>query len=219
MRVVRERKDFLTRSSRPPSGRANPSFGDDRVLIERYLERPRHIEMQVFGDTHGNVVHLFERDCSVQRRHQKVLEEAPAPGLSRQEAGNGRGGGRRGQGDRLHRRRHRRVHRRAGRALLLHGDEHAPAGRASGDRDDHRPRSGGVAAARGGRRAPAARAEGHLAQRGHAIEARIYAEDPQRDFLPATGRIAHLRFPRKARASASTPASSPAPRSRRGTTR
>ena len=58
------------------------SFGDDAVLVEKYVQRPRHIEIQVFGDTHGNCVYLFERDCSVQRRHQKVLEEAPAPGMT-----------------------------------------------------------------------------------------------------------------------------------------
>jgi 3-methylcrotonyl-CoA carboxylase alpha subunit len=61
---------------------AKNSFGDEAVLIEKYVQRPRHIEIQVFGDTQGNYVYLFERDCSVQRRHQKVLEEAPAPGLS-----------------------------------------------------------------------------------------------------------------------------------------
>ena len=61
---------------------ASASFGDDRVLIEKFITNPRHIEMQIFGDSHGNAIHLFERDCSLQRRHQKVIEEAPAPGMT-----------------------------------------------------------------------------------------------------------------------------------------
>ncbi|MBK7501552.1 MAG: acetyl/propionyl/methylcrotonyl-CoA carboxylase subunit alpha [Polaromonas sp.] len=82
MRIVEKAADFAAALSSCKREAIN-SFGDDNVLIEKYVQRPRHIEIQVFGDTHGNYVHLFERDCSVQRRHQKVLEEAPAPGLSR----------------------------------------------------------------------------------------------------------------------------------------
>ncbi len=81
MRAVDKAEDFdaaLASCKRE----ASSSFGDDAVLLEKYVQRPRHIEIQVFGDNHGNYVYLFERDCSVQRRHQKVLEEAPAPGLS-----------------------------------------------------------------------------------------------------------------------------------------
>ncbi|MDR7152388.1 3-methylcrotonyl-CoA carboxylase alpha subunit [Hydrogenophaga palleronii] len=81
MRVVEKSEDFAAALA-SCQREARNSFGSDAVLIEKYVLRPRHIEIQVFGDTHGNCVYLFERDCSVQRRHQKVLEEAPAPGLT-----------------------------------------------------------------------------------------------------------------------------------------
>ncbi len=81
MRAVDKADDFLAALASCKREAIN-SFGDDAVLIEKYVQRPRHIEIQVFGDTHGNYVYLFERDCSVQRRHQKVLEEAPAPGMT-----------------------------------------------------------------------------------------------------------------------------------------
>ena len=81
MRAVERSQDFADALASCKREAIN-SFGDDAVLIEKYVQRPRHIEIQVFGDTHGNCVYLFERDCSVQRRHQKVLEEAPAPGMT-----------------------------------------------------------------------------------------------------------------------------------------
>ena len=81
MRLVEKADDFIDALASCQREAAS-SFGNDHVLIEKYIQRPRHIEVQVFGDTHGNVVHLFERDCSLQRRHQKVIEEAPAPGMS-----------------------------------------------------------------------------------------------------------------------------------------
>ncbi|PIF16336.1 MULTISPECIES: acetyl/propionyl/methylcrotonyl-CoA carboxylase subunit alpha [unclassified Acidovorax] len=83
MRAVDKSEDFAAALESCKREAIN-SFGDDAVLVEKYVQRPRHIEIQVFGDTHGNCVYLFERDCSVQRRHQKVLEEAPAPGMTQE---------------------------------------------------------------------------------------------------------------------------------------
>ena len=78
------------------------SFGDDRVFIEKFIEQPRHIEIQVLGDQHGNILYLSERECSIQRRHQKVVEEAPSPFVTPEDAqGDGRAGGRAGAGGRL----------------------------------------------------------------------------------------------------------------------
>ena len=82
MRIVRDPAD-LEGALAAARREAASAFGDDTLLVERYVERGRHVEVQVLADSHGNVVHLFERDCSAQRRHQKVLEEAPAPGCPR----------------------------------------------------------------------------------------------------------------------------------------
>ena len=123
------------------------SFGDDRVFIEKFIEAPRHIEIQVLGDQHGNVLYLGERECSIQRRNQKVVEEAPSPfvtpemrkAMGEQAVALAKAVGyyqrRHGRADRQRRRPERQE-------LLLPRDEHPAAGRASGDRGSDRPRPG-----------------------------------------------------------------------------
>jgi 3-methylcrotonyl-CoA carboxylase alpha subunit len=192
MRVVRERPEFAA-SLEAARREAKSSFGDERVLIERYLERPRHIEVQVFGDAHGDVVHLFERDCSVQRRHQKVLEEAPAPNFARRrEIGEAAVAAARairytGAGTVEF------IAEQDGKFYFMEMNtrlqvEHPVTEMITGlDLVEWQLR---VAA---GERLPLS--QERLAFSGHAIEARIYAEDPQRDFLPATGRLVHVDFP------------------------
>ena len=178
---------------------AASAFGDDRVLIERYVTRPRHVEIQVFADTHGHCVHLFERDCSVQRRHQKILEEAPAPGLSaarRAEMGAAAVAAARAVG-----------YVGAGTVEFIaepapDGDlrywfmemntrlqvEHPVTEAITGhDLVEWQLR---VAA---GEPLPATQDE--LRIEGHAIEARLCAENPDAGFLPATGRLHVLRWP------------------------
>ncbi|MEM1345144.1 MAG: acetyl/propionyl/methylcrotonyl-CoA carboxylase subunit alpha [Pseudomonadota bacterium] len=176
------------------------SFGDPRVLIEKWVTTPRHIEVQVFGDTHGHVVHLFERDCSLQRRHQKVIEEAPAPGMTQaMRAAMGQAAVRAaeavgyvGAGT---------VEFIADASSGLDPEkfyflemntrlqvEHPVTEAVTGlDLVELQLR---IAAG-----APLPFMQDTLALQGHAVEARLYAEDVARGFLPATGRLTHLALP------------------------
>jgi 3-methylcrotonyl-CoA carboxylase alpha subunit len=194
MRIVRKAVEFQG-ALEGAQREAKAAFGDARVLIERYLERPRHIEVQVFGDAQGACIHLFERDCSVQRRHQKVLEEAPAPGMSaarRKEMGKAavaaaRAVGYAGAGTVEF------IAEQDGKFYFMEMNtrlqvEHPVTEMITGlDLVEWQLR---VAAGE-----PLPLAQEALSIRGHAVEARLYAEDPERGFLPQTGRLAHLRFP------------------------
>ncbi|MGA9583315.1 MAG: acetyl/propionyl/methylcrotonyl-CoA carboxylase subunit alpha [Allosphingosinicella sp.] len=183
---------------------AAASFGDDRVLIEKYVERPRHIEVQVFGDGLGNVVHLFERDCSLQRRHQKVIEEAPAPGMDEAtraavcgaavkaaQAVDYRGAGTvefiADASDGL----------KADRIWFMEMNtrlqvEHPVTEEITGqDLVEWQLR---VASGE-----PLPLRQEELSIRGWAMEARLYAEDPAHEFLPSTGRLDHFQLGRSIR--------------------
>jgi 3-methylcrotonyl-CoA carboxylase alpha subunit len=174
---------------------AAAAFGDDSVLVEKFLVHPRHVEVQVFGDMHGNVISLFERDCSVQRRNQKVIEEAPAPLLSQSLQADLSEAGRRcaravgyvgaGTVEFL-------VDREGGFYFMEMNTrlqvEHPVTEKITGlDLVEWQLR---IAAGE-----PLPLRQDELTIRGHAIEARIYAENPGKDFLPSIGRLAHLRFP------------------------
>ncbi len=194
MRIV-ERADDFDAALASCRREALSAFGDERVLLEQYLDRPRHIEIQIFGDARGNHVYLFERDCSVQRRHQKVLEEAPAPGMTpdrRAAMGNAALAAALAVG-----------YVGAGTVEFIVGPdgafyfmemntrlqvEHPITEMITGlDLVEWQLR---VAAGE-----PLPLSQQQIQIHGHALEARIYAEDPAKGFLPSTGKLVHLTPP------------------------
>ncbi|MES2037950.1 MAG: acetyl/propionyl/methylcrotonyl-CoA carboxylase subunit alpha [Pseudomonadota bacterium] len=194
MRVIEKSADFKDALASCKREAIN-SFGDDKVLAEKYLQRPRHIEIQVFADTHGNCVYLFERDCSVQRRHQKVLEEAPAPGMTAER--------RAAMGDAAVAAAKAVGYVGAGTVEFIANQdgsfyfmemntrlqvEHPVTEMITGtDLVEWQLR---VAA---GEKLPLQQDE--LQIHGHAIEARVYAENPEKGFLPSIGTLRHARTP------------------------
>ena len=196
MRQVWSEKEFSQALS-AAKRESMASFGDDHMLVEKYLTRPRHVEIQVFCDTHGNGVYLFERDCSVQRRHQKIIEEAPAPNMSQS------------------------VREKMGEAAILAAKaiNYVGAGTVEFllDEDDsfyfmemntrlqvEHPVTEMITRedlvhwqltiAEG---KPLPKQQNELTLTGHAFEARIYAEDPNNEFLPSTGTLRLLRTPKE----------------------
>ena len=195
MRVVQSTEEFMS-SLESCKRESLASFGDDKVLVEKYLTKPRHVEIQVFADNHGNAVHLFERDCSVQRRHQKIIEEAPAPGLSEET--------RQAMGQVAITAAKAINYSGAGTVEFLYDEdgsfyfmemntrlqvEHPVTEKITGlDLVEWQ-----IVVANN-QKLPLEQQQ--LQINGHAFEARIYAEDPANDFLPVTGRINYLRLPK-----------------------
>lgn len=199
MRIARSAEEFAQQLDSAKS-EARSSFGDDVMLVEKYITTPRHIEVQVFADKHGNCVALGERDCSVQRRHQKILEESPAPNLDESVRQD--------------------IWEKARKAALAVGYEGAGTVEFIFDNDTgefffmemntrlqvEHPVTEMVTGedlvrwqiivAEGGK-LPLTQeeVEQRIKSRGHAIEARIYAEDPSMNFMPSTGKLLHLRTP------------------------
>ena len=199
MRRVGDAKEFAS-ALEGARREAKSAFGDDRVLIEKYVTRPRHIEMQVFADSHGNAVHLFERDCSLQRRHQKVIEEATAPGMpAKMRAAMGEAA----------------VKAAKAVGYVGAGTIEFIADSSEGLKPDRfwfmemntrlqveHPVTEAVAGVdlvewqlrvAAGEKLPKTQKE--LKPKGHAIEARLYAEDPAKGFLPSIGTLERLRLP------------------------
>jgi acetyl/propionyl-CoA carboxylase alpha subunit len=199
MRLVRVADEFAAALA-SCRREAAASFGDDRVLLETYVARPRHIEVQVFADSRGNAVHLYERDCSLQRRHQKVIEEAPAPGM-----------------DAATRAAVTEAAVRAAKAVAYEGAGTVEfiADASEGLQPDRiwfmemntrlqveHPVTEAVTGLdlvewqlRVAMGEPLPLAQADIRLTGHAVEARLYAENPPAGFLPSTGELAHLRLP------------------------
>ncbi|HNB26225.1 MAG TPA: acetyl/propionyl/methylcrotonyl-CoA carboxylase subunit alpha [Alphaproteobacteria bacterium] len=193
MRIVAHERELLP-AIEGARREAKSAFGDERLLIERYLERPRHVEVQVFADSYGEAVYIHDRDCSIQRRHQKVIEEAPAPGLAEET--------RRRMGEAAVAAAKAVGYVGAGTIEFLYADgrfyfiemntrlqvEHPVTEMIAGiDLVEWQLR---VAA-----REPLPEKQAELQRYGHAMEVRLYAEDPAKGFLPATGCLAHLAWP------------------------
>ena len=203
MRLVDRAEEFAA-AFESAAREAQASFGDGRCLVEKFINAPRHIEVQVFGDSHGNVVHLFERDCSLQRRHQKVIEEAPAPGMTeelRAAMGAAAVAAAKSVG-----------YSGAGTVEFIVDGEAFPSAQAFWFMEmntrlqvEHPVTelvtgldlvALQIAVAEG---RPLPFAQDDLKLHGHAVEARLYAEDPALGFLPATGRLDRMAFPSAAR--------------------
>ena len=194
MRIVRSADEFLP-NLESCQREAKSAFGRDRVLLERYIESPRHIEIQVFGDSHGNAIHLGERECSAQRRYQKVLEESPSPfvtpelraamGAAAVQAAHAIGYANAGTVE--------FIVAPSGEFFFMEINtrlqvEHPVTELVTGlDLVEWQLR---VAAGE-----PLPLAQDDIRQHGHAIEVRLYAEDPEAGFLPGSGRLERLRLP------------------------